>query len=98
MSIGSRAAAAGEAAGGGVAVVLLLRRLFGGITGCFRSAACREVGELRRELTPSLAALTADAEQTRKWREHVEGELGYLRGAVETLLDGRSPPPARSQR
>jgi len=89
---------AGEAAGGGVAVLLVAQRLLGRVGGIFRSSACREVGALRLELKPTLEALTAEANASRTWREEAAGELGYLRGAVDALLDGHKPAPARRTR
>jgi hypothetical protein len=94
--VGGRLANAGEAASGGAAVLLVLQRFVGGLGGVFRSASTRQVAGLRLELKPTLEALTAEMGAQRTWREHVEAELGYLRGALETLLDGK--PPAKVPR
>ena len=95
MSIGDQAAKAGEAAAGGAAVVLLGSRLCGGVRNLFRGAASRQVGALRLEVMPPLEELQAEAVTQRRWRRHVENELGYLHGALDVLLEGKPVKPAR---
>ena len=87
----SRLANAGEAAGGGVALGYAVTRVCGWGRRHLRSATGRQVAQLRLELAPVLEGLTAEAKIEREWREGVDRELGYLRGAVDTLLDGRKP-------